>query len=82
LYSEKLQESIHCSQPPGFNNVIRFSIVRAHSARVVALLVNRAATTSKVPMSEAGKGRSMSWILNETFAGHVCGGGKAEDEMS
>ena len=33
-------------------------------------------------MSDSGKGRNMSWILNDTFGGRVCGGGKAEDEMS
>ena len=78
----KLQESIHCSQPPGFSNVIRFLTARAQSARVMALLANRTATISYVPISEGAKGRNMSWILSDTFNGHVCGGGKAEEETS
>ena len=46
------------------------------------MLRKRTATTSKVPISEAGKGRSISWFLNVTFGGKECGGGKVEDETS
>jgi hypothetical protein len=49
---------------------------------VVATLTKRTATTSNVPISEDGKGWSMSWILNDTFGGSVSDGGKAEDVTS